>query len=184
MSPEDEDFARFLESLSPDKDEAGHRYIFIHKKLTGFFSVRGVSDPADAADEVIKRAGRKIRGEAEVPDVERYCLGIARNVAKEEWRREERESTRFIRFIQGLANDTAAEVERIERILKPCFEKLDDEDRKLLVAYCRIPEGVSRAEHRRRLAEKMGITVRALRIRISRLRDELADCVKEGSENR
>src|SRR5215218_2968977 len=129
MGPEDEDFARFLEALSPDEDEGGRRYISIHKRLVGFFSVRGVSDPEKAADEVIKRAGGRIRGGADVPDVEKYCLGIARNVAREEWRRERREKERFIRFIQGLAHHTAEEVEKIEHVFKPCFEQLEDEDR-------------------------------------------------------
>ena len=184
MGPEDEDFARFLEALSPDEDEGGRRYISIHKRLVGFFSVKGISDPEKAADEVIKRAGRKIRGGVDVPDVEKYCLGIARNVAKEEWRHEQRKSKLFIRFIQGLANNTAEEVEKIEHVFKPCFEQLEEEDQELLVAYCQIPGDQSHAEHRLLLAERMGKTLRSIRTRVSRLRDKLAACVEERSKGR
>jgi len=176
MSPDD--FARFLESLSPDGEEAGRLYIRLDKKLVGFFGMKGISDTTGATHETIKRAGERLAGGANVPDMEKYCLGIARNVAKEWWRRERREERVFRRFTDSLANNSAEEVERIQRILKPCFERLEDKDRDLLVAYCRIPEGLSHAEHRRRLAEEMGMTVRALRTQISRLRDELEDCVE------
>ena len=182
MSPED--FARFLESLSPDTEEAGRRYTRLHSKITGFLSMKGVSDPAGAADEVVERAAIRIAGGASVPNVESYCIGIARNVAREKWRRERREERVFRRFTEALADDSAEEVERIRRILKPCFEQLEDRDRELLVAYCRTPEGLSRAEHRRRLAEEVGITMRALRTHVSRLRDKLEHCVEGRSENR
>lgn len=181
MTPDD--LARFLERLSPDAEEAGCRYIHLReKKLVGFFYMKGVSDPADAAAETVERAAVRISRGADVPDVEKYCLGIARNVARERWRREQREDTGSRRFIESLASGSAEEVERIEQILKPCFEQLEDEEQELMVAYCRIPEGLFRAEYRRHLAEKRGLTVRALRIRVSRLRDRLADCVEQFSK--
>jgi DNA-directed RNA polymerase specialized sigma24 family protein len=182
MSPED--FARFLESLSPDREEAGHRYIRLHKKLVGFFGMKGISDSMSAADETLRRTAEKIVGGANVPEVENYCLGIARNVTKEWWRREQREDVVFRRFTESLADESSEEVERIERILKPCLERLEDVDRDLLLEYCRVPEGLSRAEHRRRLADKLQTTMLALRIRVSRLRAKLTDCVEGRSGNR
>ena len=182
MSPED--FDRFLERLSPDREEAGRRYLtLLNKKLIGFFNMKGVSDPAEAAEETIERAVVKIAAGADVPDVEKYCLGVARNVALERWRLGRREDAAFRRFVESLADDSSAEVERIERILKPCFDGLGGEDRELLVSYCRAPGSASRAEQRRRLAEEMRTTMLALRIRVSRLRAKLADCV-EGRSGR
>ena len=180
MSPED--FARFLERLSPDREEAGRRYLnLLNKRLVGFFGMKGVADPAEAAEETIERATAKIAAGAEVPDVEKYCLGVARNVALERWRLERREDAAFRGFVEAVAVDSSAEVERIERILKPCFDGLGGEDRELLLSYCRAPEGESRARQRRRLAEEMHTTMLALRIRVSRLRARLADCVEERS---
>lgn len=181
MSPED--FARFLEKLSPDTEEAGQLYTRLRNKIAGFLRMKGVSDPADAAGDVIERAAVRISGGAIVPNVESYCIGIARNVANELWRRERREERAFRRFTESLADNSAEEVERIRRILKPCFEQLEDKDRELLVAYCRIPEGLSRAEHRRRLAEEIGMSMRALRTHVSRLRDKLEACVEGLEEN-
>ncbi len=49
------------------------------------------------------------------------------------------------------------------------------------MAYCKILRGRERAEHRRRLAEKMKTTVVALRMRVTRLRGILSDCVRKHS---
>jgi|SRR5215207_1295924 len=111
MSPDD--FAQFLKRLSPDADEAERRYVSLQKKLIGFLGMRDVSDPARNAAETLDRAAVRISRGANVPDVLKYCLGIARNVASESWCRERREETVFRRFIDGLADGSAEEVERI-----------------------------------------------------------------------
>jgi DNA-directed RNA polymerase specialized sigma24 family protein len=142
-----EDLAVFLKRLSPDAAEAERRYMYLrNNKLVGFFNMRGVSDPEGAAAETLDRAAEKIGGGADVPNVENYCIGIARNVAREHWRHERREDAVFRLFIDSLADDSAEEVKRIEHVLKPCFRSLKDKDRKLLVAYCLTPEELPRAE--------------------------------------
>jgi DNA-directed RNA polymerase specialized sigma24 family protein len=179
VSPED--FARFLERLSPDLEEAGRLYTALHKKLVGFFYTQGISDPASAADESIDRAALKIQSGAVVPDVGKYCLGIARNLVKEKIRVTWREHLAFKKFIEALSNTSAEQVERIYSLLKPCFEQLGAEEQNLLLAYCHDAQGRARAEHRRELAETMKITVMALRIRVTRLRNNLSSCIQKRS---
>jgi hypothetical protein len=176
-----EALARFLESMSPDAEEAGRLYIRLHEKLVGFFNMKGISDPASAADETIDRAARKIVAGADVPDAAKYCLGIARNIAKEKYRSSQRESSTFIKFIGDFADSADEQVERIYLVLKPCFEQLAADEQNLLMAYCQIIRGRARAEHRRQLAESMQTTVLALRMRVTRLRDSLTDCVRKRS---
>lgn len=173
-----EDFARFLQTLSPDPDEAGRLYNRLHRRLVGFFSLRGISDPVTAADETIDRAATKIIAGATVPDVNKYCLGFARNIARERWRSEQRESSVFQQFIENMADDSDEEVERIQRILKPCFGRLKSDEQNLLLDYCQLIRGRARAEHRRRLAEKMKTTVQGLRMHVTRLRALLSECVR------
>lgn len=172
-------FARFLKCLSPDDEEAGRCYNRLHDKLSGFFGLKGVSDPAGAAHETIDRAALKISTGTSVPDVNKYCFGIARNIVKEKLRFAQRETTAFQKFIEDLNNSSDEEVERIYTILKPCFEQLDAEDQQLLMDYCHVIKGRARAEYRRQLAERMKTTVIALRMRVTRLRNSLADCVKK-----
>jgi hypothetical protein len=174
-----EAFARFLESFSPEPEEAGRHYTRLHQKLVGLFSMKGLSDPVSAADETIDRAALKINAGTPVPDVSKYCLGIARNIAKERLRRTQRESSAFLNFVNDLSSVTDEQLERIYTILKPCFEQLTGEEQQLLMSYCQVMRGQARAEHRRQLAESMKTSMLALRMRVTRLRIILANCVEK-----
>lgn len=174
-----EAFKLFLAALSPEEEEAARLYTKLHQKLVGFFNFKGLTDPVSAADESIDRAAVKLRNGAHVPDMEKYCLGIARFIVKERLRHAQREHLSFFRFTETLADSSDEQVERIYRVLKPCFEQLTEEERDLLVEYCKVLRGRERAEHRRQLALKRKTTVLALRMRVTRLRDGLSDCVKK-----
>jgi DNA-directed RNA polymerase specialized sigma24 family protein len=174
-------FAIFMRLLSSNTEEAGRLYNSLHQKLVGFFSLKGLPDPVSAADETIDRAILKISAGTQVPDVNKYCLGIARNVAKERWRHAQRENSAFLEFNENLADTSDEFVARIDHLLKPCFDQLAADEQKLLMAYCLVARGRARAEHRRELADSMKTTVSALRIRVTRLRNRLTDCVKKRS---
>ena len=181
MSPED--FARILALLSPDAEEAGRRYTSLHKKLTGFFGMKGIPDPLTAADETFDRAVLKIGAGSIVPDVGKYCFGIARNIARERRRFIQRETLAFHKFIEDVDDSPVTQLERIYGILKPCFEQLALEDQQLLAAYCQQVQGRARAEVRRQLAETMKVTMLALRVKVTRLRNRLTDCVQKRSNS-
>lgn len=173
-------FASLLTFLCPeDADEAARRYLCLHQKLAGYFRLRGMLDPVNDADDALDRAAKNILKGVPIPDIERFCIGIARNIVLERLRQKKREESAFLQFLNhSQDNSTEAMVDRITKLLKPCFEQLDAEDRDLLTSYCRVPAGVDRAEHRRRLAERLQSTIAALRIRVTRLRRGLGNCVK------
>lgn len=179
MSPDE--FASFLEHLSPDAEEAGRLYMSLQKKLIGFFKLKGVSETGKAADDTLERAAVKIYAGTPVPDVGKYCLGIARNIVREYLRIEQREKSAYMHFVEDLNDNSDEEIEKIERVLRPCFEQLSDEERVLLQNYCQVLRGRARAEHRRKLAETMKTTVLALRMRVTRLRVILSECVRKRS---
>lgn len=183
MNPEH--FKRFLESLSAScgGEDGGSCYIRLYRKLVGLSAMKGIRDPANAADETINRAAMKIAEGVPVPDVGNYCMGIARNVIKEILRSQQRESQAFLRFLACLDDDAGEEVARIDQTLRPCFELLADDEKKLLVAYCEVMRGRIRAEHRRELAVSMNTTVQALRMRVNRLREVLTECVEKRSND-
>jgi hypothetical protein len=176
-----EDFARFLQLLSPDSEEANRRYGELLRKLQGFFTLKGVSDPGNAADEAIDRAALKIAAGAVVPDVSKYCFGFARHIAQEQLRLRQRESQAFQNFIEDLSHSSAEQVDRIYNLLKPCFGQLAHEEQQLLESYCYEMEGRARAKHRQKLAETLKISTLALRVRVTRLRNSLADCIRKRS---
>ncbi|HSE19837.1 MAG TPA: hypothetical protein VLB46_22440 [Pyrinomonadaceae bacterium] len=179
----DQHFSRLLTFLcADDPEEAGRLYLRLHQKLEGFFRTRGVADPATAADDTLDRAGRRIADGADVPNVYNFCLGIARFIIKEGWRINTRESTAFLEFLEQHQYATAEQLDRFS-FMKTCFEQLPLYERDLLNSYCAAPRGQARAKHRRELAERLNLTVSALRIKVTRLRQGLGDCVRELSRN-
>jgi hypothetical protein len=180
-----DDFKGFLELLpsSNGDEDAGLCYIRLYRRLEGFFNMRGIRDATGAADATIDVAVRRIAEGAPVPNAEKYCMGIARNIVREWLRRERRELDAFLEYMVELENGSEEQVERIERVLKPCLEMLTAEDRELLIAYCRVLRGRARAEHRRELAANMNTTVQGLRMQVTRLRKGLTDCAGKRSRD-
>lgn len=179
-------FAALLTFLCPDDpDEANNRYLRLHQKLVGYFALNGMYDPAHDADDALDRAAEKIVNRVHIPDIEKFCIGIARNIVRERRRKKMREESVFLKFFeQSQNNNTEAVVDRIANLMKPCFEQLSSDDQILLTTYCQVPPGIDRAEHRRQLAANLGSTISALRIRVTRLRRGLANCVKALSKKR
>jgi len=176
-------FSRLLSFLcADDPDEAGRRYLRLHQKLEGYFRTRGVADTSAAADEALDRAGRRIAEGADVPNVDSFCLGIARFIIMEGWRFNTRESTAFLQFLEQHEQATAEQIDRFS-LMKICFEDLPQYERRLLNSYCAALRGQARAKHRRELADDLGLTVSALRIRVTRLRQALEDCLKKLSRD-
>lgn len=179
-------FASLLTFLcQDDPDEASRRYLRLHQKLTGYFRLKGMFDPVNDADDTLDRAAEKIVKGQEIPDIDRFCIGIARNVVLERLRAKKREESAFLKFLaNNQDNSTEALLDRITNLMKPCFEQLPKDDRDLLTSYCQVPSGVDRAEHRRQLAHNLKSTIAALRIRVTRLRRGLENCVKALSKKR
>jgi DNA-directed RNA polymerase specialized sigma24 family protein len=179
-------FTALLVFLCPDDpDEANRRYLRLHLKLEGYFRLRGMSDPVNDADETFERASKKIVAGVGIPDIDKFCMGIARNIVLERIRERKREESAFVRFLENSHdNSTEILVDRIMNLMKPCFERLPPEDQDLLHSYCKVPAGHSQAEHRRKLAESLRSTIAALRIKVTRLRRSLEECVKALSKKR
>ena len=176
-------FTILLTFLAPDDpEEAGRLYLRLHEKLEGYFNSHGVADPVACADEVMDRAARRIAEGAEVPDIDKFCLGIARYIIKESWRINTREGEAFLRFLEDNVSFSENDLNRFG-LMQTCFDQLPQYDRELLNEYCAVPRGRAKAEHRRELAERLHRTVSALRIRVTRLRRGLDDCVKELSRS-
>lgn len=143
----------------------------------GYFRFCGVADPIAAADEALDRAGRRIEEGTEIPDIDKFCLGIARFIIKEGWRINTRESTAFLQFLEQ-HDRTGDGVDRLS-LMKICFERLSEAERELLHSYSALPPGRARAGQREELAKRLNFTITALRVRVTRLRRGLDDCVKE-----
>jgi len=149
---------KFLHWLDPNQVEAGTKYELIRRHLIFILTRRGCWEPEDLADETINRVARRVvEGLAETyrGDPTPYLITVARNLYLEhlETRKRERES------IQNLPDPEPPD---------PDKERPDGkEDRQ------------SKIDDRKRLAQELGISVNALRIRAFRIRAVLEQCIAD-----
>lgn len=170
-------FARLLERLHPDADEAAGAYERLRAKLVRFFDWRGLPMPDDCADEVLDRLARRLH-ETAIDDVQKYSYGIARLVALEQQR-----APAFAPLDENLTLAASAPPDDVEgtTALQDCFDRclagLPEENRRLLLRYY-DGERASKIANRRSIASMLGVTHTALRNRVQRLRDSLERCVQ------
>jgi len=156
--------------------------------LITFFEFRGSLDPEEQADETINRVARRIsEGQQINASIETYAYAVARNI----WREYLIQPHRVSSFGESLPdkhsyqnsrqlNIQAAEREELERrleCLEACIQSLSSPQRELITNYYQGERDV-RIKNRRDLAQALGIPLNALRIRVSRLRDQIEDCVR------
>jgi DNA-directed RNA polymerase specialized sigma24 family protein len=173
-------FERFLAGLDPDREKAAERYEQMRQRLVVFFSVRDVSGPEDQADVTLDRVCRRMDEGEPIQDVAAYVLGVARRIELESRRRsrQERRLSWLLRTAAPADRDAAAASEHALRCVDACLEKLPAEDRELLLRYYRDDKR-AKIEDRRRLAEGLGLSPGALRLRAFRIRGRLEPCVRE-----
>ena len=176
-------FDRLLNWLDADRDNAGSKYERIRLRLIKIFTCRGCSEADLLADETINRVTAKVPQIVETysGDPALYFYGVAQNVHLEYLRRKPivAESSRADRELcqPAYEADTGDEVEREYACLEKCMNALSAENRRLVLEYYQ-EEKRARIDHRRNLADQLGIALNALRIRAHRLRLQLQQCVQ------
>lgn len=171
-----EGFDRFLSCLDDDRERAGEKYESIRSKLISFFEWRGAQFAEDQTDETINRVIRKIAEGDQIRDPFTYVYGVARMVALEAARQRERNlsAPEQLRAVEAQEPDDSET--RLE-CLSTCLQKLSERDRDMIAEYYRDEKG-EKIERRRRLAERLGVPLNALRIRVLRVRDKLGSCIE------
>lgn len=176
---ESENFELMLDWLDADREKAARKYERIRTRLIKIFVCRGAVEAEDLADETIDRVMSKIKDLRETyvgNNPALYFYGVAKNVYYE-WERLKRKKAAGLELIKAAASAP----EETEITKKACFEKclqkLEPEQRLIIRAYYG-DEAAAKRKLRNDLAEKLDISVEALRVRIHRLKSVLQDCVK------
>ncbi len=167
-----EDFDALLDWLDSDREQAGIKYEQIRSSLIKIFTGRGCIDAEELADETINRVTGKIREIQNdfTGDPARYFYGVAKLVYMEYWRRKPPQTP------PPPPDSARAELEY--RCLERCIERLSEEDRGLLLREYGA-KGRTQAERRKALADELGISLNALRIRVYRIRVGLKECIEK-----
>ncbi|MFN0084393.1 MAG: RNA polymerase sigma factor [Blastocatellia bacterium] len=172
-----EAFDRLLSCLDVDREHAGDLYIKLRGKLISYFSCRDCPFPEDHADETINRVARKLESGGEIRELSTYVYGVARllllEILKERGKRQA-----AIEHLSRTRADSPTEEDEDERLacFNRCLPGLNEEDRCLITKYYEGEQRV-KIENRERLAQQLGISQNALRIRAYRLRMTVEKCV-------
>ena len=165
---------KLLHWLNPDRDLAGHTYNKVQHKLTRIFNAHGCGDPEKLADETFDRILVKIDWLTEnyVGNPMHYLCAVARNVIKEDYR--ERTAARALPQPDPVISDE--ESERRYECLDKCMAELSQDGRGLVIAYYE-GQGSEKIANRKKLAGELGVTLRALRLRVFHTKAQLKICL-------
>jgi DNA-directed RNA polymerase specialized sigma24 family protein len=168
-----EQFDRLLGWLDTDSEKAGLKYESIRKRLIKIFVCRGSKTPEELADQTINRVARKLPEiQAQyVSEPAHYFCGVANNIFLESLRKERTPAV-------GLP--TPSSLDEVDgqdyACLEKCLDNLSESERHLVVAYYE-QEKHAKIDHRKKLADQLGLGINALRIRACRIRAALEECV-------
>lgn len=178
MTPEDfEEVLLWLDSGStgtavPDRDRGAEKFEKIRQRITRIYSTRCLraDEVADQALERFVNKARRLR-QTYKGDPALYIYAIAKRVHREILRQENQTVT------PPDPGPDPVEIELRHAWLDHCLKLLKPESRDLILRFY-YGEKREKIENRKRLAEELGITSRALSLRALHIRQKLFDCVK------
>ena len=178
----DKSFNELLAWLHPEPETAALMYETIRADLIRIFRWRSCSDPEGMADETIIRVTRKVGEMAAsyVGSPTSYFYGVAKNLLHEYDRRRDislsSPAEQFILPAPLTEEDDSSE--RMYECFEACLKRLEAPERKLVIRYY-DGQGRAKIDGRKRLAEKLGIDLNALRVRTRRIRAKLRECIEK-----
>jgi RNA polymerase sigma factor (sigma-70 family) len=175
-------FRRLLEWLDEGADSHGAKYLEMRRRLVAYFVRKNCTSVDDLADETLTRVARRLEEEGSIPDPPaHYCYVVAKFVFLEYQRRGSRDQIglddRLACALQTEAHPDREIRQKLLDRLDQCLAKLAADHRTLILEYY-CGEAREKIAHRRALANSLGLTMNALSIRASRIRERLEACVK------
>jgi len=174
--PTPEAFEKLLLRLHPDRERAGEEYELLRLKLREFFRPRACLYAEELVDETINRLAKKIDEGEEIRDVLRFCYGLAHFVWMEFLKRPEARGMTLDNLPKEpfVLPGSMLQKQR-EACFYHCLRQLPAGESALIIEYWEHGDETNR-EARKKISLRMGITLTALRIRISRIKVKLETC--------
>lgn len=177
-----EAWAALLAFLGGAAGNGGEAYEELRRRLQFFFEWKGCAGAAELADETLNRVAAKLAGGEVIQTDEprRYAFGVARFVYLEAVKRDVRAAAiaRDERAASSADEEDAATRDARLAALEACLGNLPPRTQEMVLAY-HADDGRQRIDHRKRLADELGIALNALRIRMHRIRGQIEDCVRK-----
>lgn len=164
-------FANLLRWLDPDVERAAEKYETIRRRLIKLFAVRGSDNPEDLADKTIDRVASKSVQLTSVRDPATYFYAVANKI----WAQRARQKAHDPLMVAIAGSESVAD--QTYSCLEKCLEHLSESNRELILQYYKV-EKESKIADRNKLAQSLGVSSNALRIRVARIRRTLEKCVR------
>ena len=172
-------FDKLLASLGGPPELAGEKYEELRCTLVKFFEWRGTLFPEDCADQALNRVARRIDEGVTVQDLSAYCYGVARLLFLETVKAPDHKRVALDEMAHLQASSEEPVEEKLELdCFEECLRRLEAGSREIILQYYR-EEKSAKIDHRKRLAESLGIPLNALRSRAQRTRQRLEQCITE-----
>ena len=177
-------FEEILTWFSSDRELAGEMYVQLRQDLVRIFGWRKCPDPEGLTDEVFDRVARKVHVVSPTyeGDPRLYFRAVANNLAKETFKKI---GTHVALEDVDLPNQpgTSEEDEAIDACLQRCLRKLSGESRELILAYY-AKDKQAKIHHRQKLAQRFGMSLKTLRVKVYRIRESLEKCIERCLERK
>lgn len=180
MGQVEQPFNFFLSSLSSDRDTAEKKLKDIRRRLVIMLDCRGCHCSEDLAHEAMLRFARRLPN-MDPPfagDPIPYLYTVAYNLYLEYLDKQLPPLPEDFTEIPQPDEDAVKAKEQLHKCLDTCLDGMDLERRELVLDYYRL-EKQSKIDFRKSLAEKLGISVNALRIRLHNIRADLEKCIEQ-----
>ena len=181
-----ESFDEILAWLNPDRDVAAQMYVQLRHDLAKLFMWGRCPDPEGMTDETFDRVAKKVHEvrQSYQGDPRLYFRAVANNLIKENFKKIKTQvSLDDIDLPDQQTIETAEETADIEDCLQSCLQKLDNERRKLILAYY-AKEKQAKIDYRHELAQRLEISLETLRVRVFRIRASIAECIESCLEGK
>jgi len=164
---------QLLNWLDSDYQKAAEKLLNIRNRLIKLFTARGVSDAERLADETVDRvASKAAQLETYVGDQAIYFYRVAKFVMLEGTRA--KQTPLDVKSI-AMENERVSDQQYI--CFEKCLEQLSEADRDLVLNFYAFDKKQKIAS-RTKLAQSLGISPNALRLRAYRIRHALKKCVE------
>lgn len=180
-------FDQLLEWLDPDRERAATRYEAIRVSLIRILTWRGCNSSEDLADDAINRVAEKVHllKDTFVGDPAVYFYAVARRMIKEEQRKTKTqtaisESINIPRFPVEAGEPTD---DLLYECLSSCLQKAGEQKKAMILSYY-VGERHAKIENRKAMAERLGIPLNGLRVRMHRIRGALERCIQNCVKSR
>lgn len=170
--PSEEAFNKLLAWLNPDRDKAAETYQRIQFRLIKIFGAKGHVDPESLADETLNAVCLRIDWLLEnfSGNPALFFYGVAKKIHLEQ-------IPKNISSIPGPPD--SSEIEAGCWCLEKCLKTAVSTDERSWVLRYHEDKGRQRIENRKRLADELGISINALRIRVFHIQARLRPCIED-----